>query len=702
MPDQEQQWTPLQEAYIGKLMATYRANLYFLKERFPTLFSRLMASEIPVPFEVGPGGAVTLYSGRKYGSLKEFTTLGHMLLDIFNDEKSRPSVLVDTAYMRDPDLIVAHGANPDFYRPIEHTFRGELLEKFHELAGADAQLSGRLDFGPRHLPLALVFGSGFGWHLDRLVDDYDIAHLIILDTAIARFNLSLYFVDYVALEQRFSARGRLFLVGCHEDPEILARSLLARIQQHCPPYILQGAGLFVEEYDSDRVRKIYDFLRINIWTLYRGWGFLDDEILGAKQALENIADHWPLFKGKADLPPDAVAFVVGSGPSLDGLLPLIREYGDRAVVICCGSALSALANAGIKPDFHLMIERQHESYRVLAIPETREWLKDVPIVASVIMSPAVFTLSDTPLLFLKAIDFGSSLVDFMREWPRISTNPTVTNGGVDFALQLGFREVYLCGIDLGYLDPERHHASGSFYHSDKEKTEEVDNIVEAAKAIYADCRPVPGNFREEVQTVESFVYCRDVMQFSISQHPGAKVYNLSDGALIQGATPQRPEGFSLAIGPDVRTRALAAVHGAFTRDYGADVDRNLDDLIIQLEALMADLKPMLAQEPRDKMSAVGILADIHYYFYAHVNEQVEAQIYPLVRGAMQHLGRFTFDCIGRIADEEKACEFARFALGLFERFLLAGRDNLKSLRGLSGERRRGNPSIAIQRQVRVV
>lgn len=678
--DLPQEWTPLQQAYIEKLMATYRANLYFLKERFPMLFNRIMATDLPAPFEVGPDAEVRIYCGKKYGNLREFAQLGQILLDIFNDVAARPSVLVDTAYLEDSGLIVAHGANPDFYRPIEHLFRGELLARFHELAGDGAPLAGRLDFGPRQLPMALVFGCGFGWHLDRLVDDYNIANLIILDTDVARFNLSLYFVDYVALEQRFSTRGRMFLLGCHEDPEILACSLLARVQQHCPPYILQGAGLFVEEYDSDRVKEIYDLLKRDIWTLYRGWGFLDDEILGAKQALENIADHWPLFRGPASLPADAAVFVIGSGPSLDGLLPIIREYGDRAFIICCGSAFSALANARIKPDLQIMIERQHESFRVLAIPETQDWLKDVPIVASAIMAPAVFSLSDTPLMFLKAIDFGSSLIDFFGDWPRVSTNPTVTNGGVDLALQLGFKRVYLCGIDLGYLDPKRHHASGSFYHSETEKNDEMSKIIESANEIYANCRSVQGNFREEVQTVESFIYCRDVIRHSLLQHPDAKVYNLNDGARIEGAEPLRPEDFALETPPSLKQETKAAVMAAFSTDYGKEVEQNLEDLIAQVDAVIADVMPMLSRQPATKMEAVAVLEDLHHYFYAHMNTKLDAQVYPLLRGAMQHMGRFTFDCIGRLDDPAKACEFAAFAFDLLIRFLQGGRENLVTLR----------------------
>ncbi len=61
--DPQERWTPLQEAYVGKLMATYQANLYWLRSRFPAVFQSVMARQFEAPFEVGAEGELTSITG---------------------------------------------------------------------------------------------------------------------------------------------------------------------------------------------------------------------------------------------------------------------------------------------------------------------------------------------------------------------------------------------------------------------------------------------------------------------------------------------------------------------------------------------------------------------------------------------------------------------------------------------------------------
>ena len=680
-------WTLLQEAYVAKLMATYQANLYFFKERFPVLFDKIMEAPLAAPFQVGPEGDVEIYSGRFKGGLREYTDLHRMLFRHFDDVETRPEINVTTSYLDDAIQVTGHGSNPDFYRHLEPRFRGELLDHFQALVpGADERFT-RTDFGKRRLPMALVFGSGFGWHLDRLVDEYEIRNLIIVDTDIERLNLSLYFVDYVALYQRFLKAGHMLLIGYDEDISRLAEGMLSMIQQNCPPYYVQGAGLFFQNYDSATVKELWNFLRRDLWKLYRGWGFLDDEILGLKQAVENVSDRVPLFTGKAEgLPDDAVAFIVGAGPSLDGLLPLLRKYRDRAVVFSCGSASSAMSVAQIKPDFHVEIERTQVTYRILSQPLYRDWLKDVPIVASVIMAPDVYTLTNEPLMFLKEMDLGSEVVDFAKEFPRVRTNPTCTNGGIELALRLGFKQVYLFGVDLGFRNPAYHHSKGSQYYSDAEKSDELQTIVATAHRSHAEGKPVPANFGDEdVLSTDDFIHSRDVMAVSVGLHKDAQVFNLNDGASIARTIPLRMEDAVIETAPESKAAALAAIRTAFTTDYGDDLSQNLEDLLEQLDAVIADLRGILPVDIPHKLAAVDGLGEMHRYFYADMHKS--AQVFPLLRGSMLHMGRFTYDCISRIKDEKKACEFARYAYGLYERFLQAARENVTSLKNVADERR---------------
>ncbi|WP_374399283.1 motility associated factor glycosyltransferase family protein [Niveibacterium sp.] len=676
-------WTPLQEAYIQKLYATYQANLYFLHTNFPAVFDRLMATQLPAPFEVDADANVRIYSGRFVGTLREFTDLGRTLFEVFESEQGRSRVWVEASYLDDVGQITQHGLNPDFFRPIEPSFRAELVEEFQRVCPGSGERFERPYFGHRVQPLVVVFGSGFGWHLDRLVDTYEIQNLVIVDTEVERLNLSLYFVDYVALYQRFASRGRSFSIALHPHISILSASVLAAIQRHAPPYVVQGAALFFHDYDSEPVRELWERIRTDLGNLFRGWGFFDDELLGLKHAVENSLARRPVFVGGGVVPDDAVAIVVGAGPSLDGLLPVLRECRDRVVIFSCGTALSALANAGIKPDFHIEIERTAATFRVLDTPTTRAVLADTPLIASAIMCPAVFDLTPQPGIFLKEIDFGSNMLDFDSRLPRIRTNPTCTNGGLHFVLKMGFREVYLFGVDLGFHPEGVHHSRHSIYYQDNGAAKEgyLAGMVAGTHWLHRSGTPIPANFDGVVLSTEQLTYSRDVMQRSIADFPDARVFNPNDGAQIAGAHTVRPDALQIGSSPAAREAARQAISQSFMRGVLDDMGSNLQSLLVQLDAVVADLTALFEPPVTRRAELFERLADMHAYFF-HPQHQ-ESQIFPLMRGSMQHMGRFAWDCFALTRNDAQAIAFSRVVFDLFLRFLRAGRENIESLHALA-------------------
>lgn len=680
-------WTPLQEAYTQKLMATYQANLYFFKEKFPEVFRRVMERDLKAPFEVGPGGEVTIFSGKYKGDERDYVDLGKMLYRIFEDPKSRPRIRVDTEFIEDPRAAAPHLDNPHFYRKVEPQYRMELIQRFIDMTPEPGDRLDTPDFGDHKVPIAVVFGSGYGWHLDRLVDDWEIRHLLIADTDVERLNLSLYFVDYVSLHARFARKGFYFTVALEEDPDALANDLRVMLYHLWPPYFMQGAAIFFHDYDSTRVHELWNNLKRDLWTMYRGWGYLDDEVVGLKHALENAVDRIPLYTRKPDLPEDATAFVIGSGPSLDGLLPFLREQADRAVIISCGSAITALANAGIKPDVHIEVERTFDTYAVLRDTSARELLRDMPVVALNIMHPGVFSLTSKPLMILKDLDAGCSLADFYREYARFRSNPTCTNGGADLALRMGFKHVYLLGVDYGFRDETQHHAKASMYFDEKqdEFTDALTRIVELTHAAARGAREIEANFGGKVLSTDTFIHSRDALQISIKEFASAKVYNLNDGAAIEGAIPQRVEEAVVVAEPGVKQRSLEAMLGAFTTDYDADPFARLDFLLVQLKAVREDIERIVkSNELKCRMDAFDMLFDIHHYLFAPDHQA--AQIFPLLRGSMLHMGRFFFDCVGMFKSEEKAVEFARFGFDLILRYIDAAHETVASLHEVGRKR----------------
>lgn len=665
---QDEELTPIQEAYLHKLLATYQANLYFFKDMFPLTFEHLMRAELPLPFQLGPNAEIMINSGRYVGSPRDFVDHSRMIYQYFDDPVQRPRVNVTTEFADDPNSAIPQAFSPYFKRLTEPKYRLELIQRFIDMTQEPGERLPAPDFGKRTLPLAVVFGTGYGWHLERLVDDWEIKYLVILDTDIQRLNLSLYFVDYINLYQRFIAKGRYLTVDYDNDAERLGWNLRGLLQRLGPPYFVQGAGLFFQDYDSVQVRDLWSVLQRDMWTFYRGWGFLDDEVLGLSHSLENAAARYPLYTKKPQIPEDAVAFVIGAGPSLDHLLPLIRANRDRAVVVSCGSSITAMARAKIKPDFHIEIERTSSTFAVLNDPQTREWVADVPILGLPILFPEIYRITNRPLMFLKELDAGGFLLDFAAKYQTFRCNPTCTNGGVDVLLRMGFREIHLMGVDLGFKDVSKHHSQASIYFDeDVEKDEILTGVVIHGHVSPQSNKGIPGNFGDNILSTDTFIHSRDAMQASIGEHPEAHVYNLNEGALIVGAQPLHAEDFAIHSTPASRDAAIAAMLGAFTQDYDPDPCANFELILQQLRAVEEDFARICSKKITSKIEACELLFELHAYLTQP--EHQSTQIFPVLRGSMQHMGRFFYDCIGLIAKEDKAIEYAEFGFALLQRFL---------------------------------
>ncbi|WP_413701355.1 hypothetical protein ACLKMH_06680 [Psychromonas sp. KJ10-10] len=82
---------------------------------------------------------------------------------------------------------------------------------------------------------------------------------------------------------------------------------------------------------------------------------------------------------------------------------------------------------------------------------------------------------------------------------------------------MGFKEIYLFGLDYGFKSEEDHHAKGSVYQE-----------MEGFK-MTGDFK-VPANFEGEVYTRRVFDSSRGVLEMLLEQNPTIKCFNASDGA----------------------------------------------------------------------------------------------------------------------------------------------------------------------------
>ncbi len=216
--------------------------------------------------------------------------------------------------------------------------------------------------------------------------------------------------------------------------------------------------------------------------------------------------------------------IVGNGPSLDNLLPTIRENADNAVIFACGSAITTLVENGITPDFWVMSERVRE---VLTMVEDAAQIfdtKTVTFIGSSTVFPGVTDYFDDYILFLRPGLSTAPIFKTRNDQILVIPDPVAANSGMSVALHFGFREFYLMGVDAGSKFRDRGHAKGGFYERTKEYLTEL---------------PLsgPANFGGTIWTTSVLTWSRENLEKLMGPAKGRTFYNLSDGALIKYAQP---------------------------------------------------------------------------------------------------------------------------------------------------------------------
>lgn len=666
--------TPLQQAYLNRLRATAEANAAFFEMNMPA--HKLLLNEAPsATVDISDQGDLFI----RYGNGDSKPVVAEMMrmegrLEKFADLADRPQILAFHK-LRDVRENPSHGHLQRYhYSNLDAEFPNRVTRHFVKHFPDNSGLAPFPTFGDKEIPLLIVFGSGLGWHLPRLLLEYRIRHLIVIETNTDDFRLSVFFQDYVSLSCLARERGTDLVFIVQEDVEKIARSLMAAMLRSngLPQFFIHGAALFYAVDEDDMVTRIRAAIIDTLWELFFGMGYFDDELITIQHSFDNLQHGFPIHLTPDLVNREAVAFIVGSGPSLDMLIPILREYGDRAVIFSCGTAISILHKMGIRPDFHVEKERQQVVHDILvkSIDGDIDFLKGVHFIGLNTVHSDVYRLFERRGMIIKAADTMGSLVEQagMPTKVILSGQPTVANTALDFALSVGFRKIFLFGVDMGSRDREKHHSKHTVYIN---KLPEEDHLKSLLSNQPANDIVVPGNFGGEVSTNKVLSFARRMTDYAILRHADTQVFNLNDGALIEQATPLRPEDFaSKWQGSSSKIEAIEAALASFANqefnlmDLRKDLLAKIDDFISQVEEIV--------DRKQDSLSdAIDKLIDIHRLTLA--TENFEQPCALLFRGTLSRLLSMAFNAMTIILDQEEALAKAEWDFSNIVDFLYQAR-----------------------------
>lgn len=521
----------------------------------------------------------------------------------------------------------------------------KMYKNFKSVYHADKLLKRKIP----HNNALIVFGVGLGYHLEYITTECTFEHIYICEPNTDFFFGSLLFCDWVGILNRINLSGGYISFNIGSVIESFAAEYLAEIRIKGPFYATNA--LIYQHYPSLQIAGIIQKLSMDFHLVAAGWGFFDDGVISIAHDYHNHLLNIPLLKrGKPniDFIKNTPVFVCGNGPSIDYSIAAIKAHADNAIIMSCGSALTPLLKNGIVPDFHIEVERTYGTTDWLKCGIPLDVLAKMNLLTTNIMQCEIFELFNWSGIAVKPGEPGSLISGLMLGELKFAQelfncSPIVANAACAYACYLGFKEVYLFGVDNGYKSPKYHHSKSSNYYKEGEDKSELTELVRLGEIV------VPGNFTDTVFTTFIFSTSNEALETLFAANPDMAVYNTADGMKIKGTTPLKIDDILIQPLKQSKLKTIEYVKSEMFQNYEFDAlaYENLLDYEF-FTGLCQQMIEFIDKDFSDRKEASIALRD-QFRLLESYNWTDKAHLYKLLDGSLIYahtvlrLGLFTLD-----------------------------------------------------------
>ena len=397
-----------------------------------------------------------------------------------------------------------------------------------------------------------VFGVGLGRHLEALLTETPARHVVLIEPFAEFLSHSLAAADWRKLFAIAERRRISFHFILAQEPEAICREIEQLISASGNVFL--DGSYFFQHYHCWIFRESISILKECLKVYFNTSGFFEDEVEMIRNCHGNLR-RWGLrvVAPKRCREQSFPVIIAGAGPSLDRDLPRLRELRDRAIVVSCGTAIGVLLRNGIRPDLHCEIERGELVHTLLSRVRDTHGFEGITLVASTTVDPRVPSLFEKTWCFVRAgLSPAVILTDGIPALPFV--DPLCCNAAFATVAALGFRNIWLFGLDLAQKEEGRHHAKDSVYYDPENAA-----IDEDYRRRFN--RVVAGNFGGTVRTFWAFDAGRHMLGRA-QRHFRTNLVNCSDGASIDGATAKVAAAVALPAAASPRNAVLAPVESS--------------------------------------------------------------------------------------------------------------------------------------------
>lgn len=422
---------------------------------------------------------------------------------------------------------------------------------------------------PENIKVMMVLGLGNGQLLQKIQTIREIQHLVVCEPNHDMFFASLFVVDWAKMIEHADKNEYHLYINIGESSNRLFKDVMSQFMQ-IGPHLLNETYI-LQSYENPLLSKMYYEVRQQLQVLFALGENFDHVAYGVAHTVQVLENNIPamrfnpsqyLTKKQKQTP----IFIVGNGPSLDENIEILKECREQVILVSCGTALQALHRNGITPDFHGEVEQNRANFDWVSRIGDFDYLKQITLISVNGIHPDSIKLYKNALFAFKAGE--SSTHTGISLFPKESFHiieyayPTVTNMALSFFLALGFEQMYLVGVDLGFASKTKHHSQSSGYY---EQGKEIYNYEKE----HSVAMKVRGNRQPWVYTKTEFNISRMLIE-QLLQDPKhglgktSACFNLSNGVIIEGTVPLEPDSVLIVNDSEDKQDTLKQLQTAFS------------------------------------------------------------------------------------------------------------------------------------------
>lgn len=303
----------------------------------------------------------------------------------------------------------------------------------------------------------VFMGFGLGYHAIEWAKLYPYKKLVLIEPDLNHFLAALYLLDWSLV---FKIPNLVLAIACPLESVLQLIEDNSRINVGMDgvsdSYIFSIPS-FTSHNQSyfDSVKTIFERNlkknEINAATyekFSKRWIRNSEKNLKELKNCDSIQPYKGLLEGK-----NVPFLLVAAGPSLTELLPHLNEIKKHAIIICVETALHAMLNVKVEPDFIILTDPQYWAYKHISNLSAKSSI----LITELSVYPSVFKFACKKILLSSStFPIGNFYENYFYPFGDLGAGGSVASSAWNFAYFCGAKEIFLCGLDLSYPKKETH------------------------------------------------------------------------------------------------------------------------------------------------------------------------------------------------------------------------------------------------------